>query len=105
MYLKLLVFAFFSKGWKTFVNDFKAGKEFIYVPVTVCDYMGEGVSENEKMKALKKKEYKTVQEKYFTLSERKKFGFKIFLSMKKLRQKMISDDAPKWVRKLRQRDL
>ena len=81
------------------LNDFKAGKEFLYVPVTVCDYMGEGVSESPKMKALKKQEYKSVQEKYFTFAERKKFDFKLLLSMKKLRQKMISDDAPKCVRK------
>lgn len=80
--------------------DFRGGKEFIYVPVTVCDYMGEGVSESPKMKALKNEEYKVVQEKYFTKKELKKFKLKILLSMKKLRQKMISDSAPKWVRKL-----
>ena len=80
--------------------DFKAGKPFVYVPVTVCDYMGEGVSENGKMRSIKKHEYKLIKEKYFSPAEIKKFRFMLSLSMKKLRQKMISDSAPRWVRKL-----
>ena len=82
------------------LSDFKAGRKFVYVPVTACDYMGGGVSESENGRRIKKQEYNAIKKLYFSKSEIKKYDFRLKLSMKKLRQKMISDSVPKWVRKL-----
>ncbi len=82
------------------LKSFFGGFDYVYVPVTVSDYMGGGVSENEKMKALKKDEYAAIQGKTFSAKDRHRFKRKLFFSFRGLRQKLISDKSPKWVRKL-----
>ena len=82
------------------LKSFFGGFDYVYVPVTVSDYMGGGVSESEKMKALKKEEYAIIQSKHFSAKDRRRFKRKLFFSFRKLRQKLISDKSPKWVRKL-----
>lgn len=82
------------------LKSFFGGFDYVYVPVTVSDYMGGGVSESEKMKALKKKEYAAIQEKSFSAKDRRRFKRKLFFSFRGLRQKLISDKSPRWVRTL-----
>ncbi len=82
------------------LHDFTSGAKFAYCDTVVCDYMGGGVSESEKGRQIKKQEYKVVREKYFSKSEIRKFELKLKLSMRGLRQKMASDNAPYFIRKL-----
>ena len=82
------------------LHAFTIGIPFVYCNVPVCDYLGGGASESPKGVELKKSEFEKIQNLYYTKSQRRKYDFKIFLSFKDLRQKLISDKSPKWVRKL-----
>lgn len=82
------------------LKSFFGGFDYVYLPVTVSDYMGGGVSESEKMKARKKEEYAAIQKKNFSARDIRRFKRKLFFSFRGLRQKLISDRSPKWVRKL-----
>jgi glycosyltransferase involved in cell wall biosynthesis len=78
--------------------DYFKKAEFMYCNCIVCDYMGEGVSESEKGRIIKANERKEIINRYFSEKQRFKFEFKLKLSFKKLRQKMISDKSPKFIR-------
>lgn len=80
--------------------DYFKKAEFVYCNCTVCDYMGEGVSESQKGKIIRANERKEIINKYFSKKQRVMFELKLKLSFKKLRQKMISDKSPELVRKL-----
>lgn len=82
------------------LKSYFGGFDFVYIPVTVSDYMGGGVSESEKMKAIKKEEYAKIQKKNFSARDIRRYKRKLFFSFRGLRQKLISDKSPKWVRKL-----
>ena len=79
--------------------DYFKKAEFVYCNCIVCDYMGEGVSESEKGKIIKANERKEIINKYFSKKQKVMFELKLKLSFKKLRQKMISDRSPEFVRK------
>ena len=85
------------------VRAFKADVNFVYCPETVCNYLGGGVSESEKGNLIKKNDYAYVHEKYFTAGEKRKFKLLLFLSMKNLRQKIVSDKSPAWMKKMYQK--
>lgn len=82
------------------LKTFTQWVEYKYCPIVVCDYMGEGISESKKGAVLKKEEYKRIKKKYFTKGEKFRFSLKLFFSFRCLRKMMISDKAPKWIRKL-----
>lgn len=81
------------------LKAFKNNVPFVYTDVCVCSYLGGGASESAKGIKIKREERKEIINKYFSENEIKKFNIKLFFSLKKLRQKLISDSAPKWVRK------
>ena len=85
------------------LHAFTSGVPFIYSDTIVCDYLGGGASETKKGIKMKKEEYVMIQRKYFTKAQISKYKFKIFMSFKGLRQKMISDKSPKWLRELYQK--
>jgi glycosyltransferase involved in cell wall biosynthesis len=82
------------------LHAFSKGLPFLYADVVVCDYLGGGASETKKGNAIKKAEYDIIQRKYFTKSQLSKYKFKVFISFRGLRQALISDKSPAWVRKL-----
>ena len=82
------------------VHSFKNGTSFVYCNAVICDYLGGGASESKKGIAIKTVEYEDIREKYFTKKQIRRFNIKLFLSFKGLRQRMISDKSPRWVRRL-----
>ncbi len=82
------------------LHDYTSGKKFKYCNIVVCNYLGGGASESEKGKKIKAEERKKIVKEYFSKADIKKYEFKLFMSMKKLRQYMISDKSPEFVRKL-----
>lgn len=81
------------------LSVFKKGCTFSHIDKVICQYMGDGVSENRKYREIKKKEHNEAIRRHYSNAERRKYNFYLLISMKKIRQKMASDDAPKWVRK------
>lgn len=81
------------------LHDFFANIEFVHSDTVVCDYMGDGISESKKGSKIKSLERNRIIDTYFNKTTQRWYDFKLKLSLKKLRQKMISDDSPKWIRK------
>ncbi len=79
---------------------YHANVEFVYCHCIVSDYLGGGVSESEKGRALKAKEYKQIRDIYFLKQKQKYYDFKLALSLKGFRQKLASDKSPKLIRKI-----
>ena len=79
---------------------YHANAKFVYCPCIVSDYLGGGVSESEKGRVLKKKEYKALRDIYFSQNQQRAFDFKLALSFKALRQKLASDKSPLFMRKI-----
>ncbi len=90
------IFADYNLTLLTFFGGF----EYIYAPVTVSDYMGGGVSESPKQKERKKEEYTRATRTHFSKKQIRRYKTKLFFSFRRLRQKLISDKSPAWVRKL-----
>lgn len=80
------------------LHDYFSGKKFVHCDVVVCDYMGGGASETPKGIEIKKEERKIILDKYYSKTQQRKNEFKLKLSFKKLRQKLIGDKSPFWVR-------
>ena len=85
--------------WCHTVKTFKAKETYFHCDTVVCDYEGGGASETQKGLEIKREETKRIRESHFSPDERVRFDKKISHSFFKLRQKMASDKAPKWVRK------
>ncbi len=85
------------------LRTYKANVEYVYCPGAVCRYLGGGASESEKGKRIKKNDYQEIKNTYYSAKERTRYGIKLFLSFRKLRQKLASDRSPVWVRKLYRR--
>ena len=79
---------------------FFGGFEYIYAPVVVSDYMGGGISESPKLVARIKEERERALQKHFSKKQLRRYKTKLFFSFRKLRQALISDKSPKWVRSL-----
>lgn len=82
------------------LRAFKAGVPFVYCDYAVCAYLGGGASETVKGIKIKNEEYKRIRSTYYKTSEIVKNDIKIFLTFKKLRQILISDKSPEWIRRL-----
>ena len=85
------------------VHSLKAGKSFAYCNTLVCKYLLGGVSESEEGKLQKSEEYKRIKDCYYSKAKQKYFDFKLFLSLKGLRQKLVSDNSPLFIRILYRR--
>ncbi len=90
------IFADYDLTLKTFFG----GYEYVYAPVAVSDYMGGGISESKKGAELRRKEHEYVLEAHFSKKQLRRYKTRIFFSCRGLRQKLISDKSPLWVRKL-----
>lgn len=82
------------------LKDYFSGVQFIHCNYPVCDYMGEGISESKVGKITKNEERKKILKEYYSRKNRVLNEFKILISMRKLRQAVISDKSPKWLRLL-----
>ena len=82
------------------VHCFCAGIDFCNTGVTVCEYLGDGVSTQKKHRQTIKNEYKTIRKTYFSFWERMWFGFCISLTLPKLRIFIASEKAPKFINKM-----
>lgn len=82
------------------LHAYMAGVPFLYADIIVCDYLGGGTSETKKGNEIKKHEYDEIQRKHFTKTQTSTYKFRIFLSFKTLRQRMISDKSPMFIRKI-----
>ena len=65
-----------------------------YVNTTVCTYLGGGVSETEKGRAIKKAERKIILKNNFSGAERVRFWIKRRLTFPKLRSKLATSKNP-----------
>jgi len=82
------------------VHAFFDGIAFVYCNCTVCDYLGGGVSESSEHAERRIEEIKKIRKSYYSKARIAWYNFLIFLTFKGLRQKLISDKSPKWVRNL-----
>lgn len=82
------------------LKAFRNGVQFSYINITICDYLGGGVSESEKGVQLKKQEYKQIHKEYYSGGERFLFNVILLLSLKKIRYWMNSKKSPKFVQNL-----
>lgn len=78
---------------------FRAGVPFVYIPHTICDYEGGGMSESPKWQKRKYIESDMILKRYYSKKERLISDMKIALTFRKLRIAMNSDSSPRWVRK------
>lgn len=90
------IFADYDLTLRTFFGGFS----YVYAPVTVSDYLGGGVSESPKELSRKKEEYVRATKAHFSKKQLRRYKARIFFSFRKLRQALISDKSPKWVRGL-----
>ena len=90
------IFADYDLTLKTFFGGFA----YVYAPVAVSDYMGGGVSESKEGTEKRKKERERALKTHFSKKQLRRYKRKLFFSFPKLRQRLISDNAPAWVRKL-----
>ena len=88
-----------SADYALTVKAFKQGTRFVYSSCVVCKSLSGGVSESKKNIKRRENEYKQIHQKYFSPSEKRRYGFKVFLSMRWLRRIINSDDSPKWIRR------
>ena len=82
------------------LKSFTANANFVYCPCVVSEYLGGGVSESPKGRAIKREEYRRVRNTYFSAKEQKTFERRLKLSFKGFRQKLASDNCPACIRKL-----
>lgn len=79
--------------------------EFIYVPIVVCNYLPGGFSESKENKIRLRAEHKAIVKKYFTKSERFKYGLIQFITLKPLRMFLASDKSPAFLRRVYKRSV
>lgn len=80
------------------VHAFTVGVPFVNMGITVCRYLGDGVSTQAKYRKQIDAEYKWVRTTYFAKSERKKYELKIAMTLLWLRVYLSSDKAPAFAR-------
>lgn len=85
------------------LKAFRGGFSYVYVPAVISDYLGGGVSESDAERERKAEEYARIIQAHFTKRERRRFERKLFFSFRWLRQRLISDRSPKWLRRLYRR--
>lgn len=81
------------------LRAFTRGVPFVYIPHTICDYEGGGMSESPKWLKRKYEESDMILTKYYTRKQRMAYDLKIALTFRKLRIALTSDKSPRWVRK------
>ena len=74
-------------------------KAFYNTGVTVCRYLGGGISTQKKYRKNLKNEYRWIKKKYFTKKERIAFGLRRAITLPGLRRALASDRAPAFLRK------
>lgn len=70
---------------------------FVNTGITVCRYLGGGISTQKKQKAVIKKEYDIVRKTYFSSAQRLRFHLTHILTFPRLRALLASDKAPAWL--------
>lgn len=83
------------------VKSFKSGIPFVHFGCVVCNYMGDGISEQKRDVATE--EYKRIVKRNFSRGERTRYELVLALSFRRLRQKISSDKSPEWLRKIYRR--
>ena len=73
---------------------------FIHSGITVCSYLGDGVSATKKNKKRLHDENKIVRSRYYSKSEILKYDIKLALTMPRLRSYLNSDRSPKLLKRL-----
>lgn len=68
--------------------------------VTVCSYLGDGVSTQQKYRKIMQDESKRVKSSYFSVVERLKFNVLIACTFPRIRKYLASDKAPKLLHSL-----
>ena len=76
---------------------FHAKIPFVNTGITVCRYLGGGVSTQKKYKAIIKKEYRIVRKTYFSFAQGLRFRLFRVLTLPRLRALLASDKAPRWI--------
>lgn len=74
------------------------GYLFKHVNLTICDYLGGGVSESVEGNRIKEIERKSILEKNYSYLERLKYNFILLLSLRKLRIWLMSGHGPEILR-------
>lgn len=94
--LKYKISADYDFTLKSFFNN----AEFVYCPVVICDYQGNGFSENKTTSSLLKNEHKVITKHYYSTINWIIYNFILFFSMRQLRGYIVSDKTPLFIRKL-----
>ena len=74
--------------------------ELVNTGITVCKYLGGGISTQKKYKKVIKSEYKTARHTYYPALERYRYELKNALTLPWIRVYFASERAPKWLNKL-----
>lgn len=82
------------------VRCWKRGLKFQHIDITVCKYLGGGVSESKQGMTLKETERRIILKKYFSKTKRLLYDFILIVSLRRLRIWMFSGNCPNFVRKL-----
>lgn len=85
--------------WAHSTKLFLNGVSFLHCPLVVCDYEGGGASESENGIRIKKEETERIRREYYAPEQQIEFNKKINRSFYHIRQRMVSDKAPSWVRR------
>lgn len=80
------------------VCAFRNKVPFYYCNIPVCTYLGGGISESEKGIMIKKQEYKQIRKAYYSRWERFKYELLLILSLRILRNWIVSQRSPKFLR-------
>lgn len=81
------------------IASYRDGVTFQYINSAICDYQGDGFSERKDIKKTRDLEFKRIKEKYFDFKQQIVYSLIIFLSMRKLRGYLNSDNSPRIIRK------
>ncbi len=81
------------------VRAYKSGVPYVHCDCVVCDYMGDGASETPKGEQTRKEEFSKIKATHFSKKERRRYDFKIIMSLPRLRKKINSKSSPSWLRR------
>ncbi len=82
------------------IASYKKGVKFKYINSAISNYQGDGFSERKELKKTRKEEFRRIIKKHFNTKQRIIYSTFIFLSMRKFRGYLNSDNSPKIIRKV-----
>ena len=82
------------------LKTFRKGVRYIYCEYAICNYLGGGVSESDRGVAVKEKDYRRIKATYYKKTENTFYGIVMALTFRRLRQRIVSDKSPMWIKNI-----